>query len=48
MNLILWYGDFMNITQVGLVGEELPCKREMHNPHDLFAVSVTKDYVCGL
>ena len=26
-----------------VLGEELPCKREIHNPHDLFAVAVTKD-----
>jgi len=28
-----------------VVGKELPCKREVHNPHDTFAVSVTKDHV---
>ena len=28
-----------------VIGKELPCKHEMHNPHDLFAVAVTKDHV---
>jgi len=27
------------------VGEKLPCKREVHNPHDTFVVAVTKDHV---
>ena len=26
-----------------VLGEKLPCKREIHNPHDSFAVAVTKD-----
>ena len=26
-----------------VLGEGLPCKREIHNPHDSFAVAVTKD-----
>ena len=26
-----------------VLGEDLPCKRETHNPHDSFAVAVTKD-----
>ena len=28
-----------------VVGEELLCKHEMHNPHDSFAVAVTKDHM---
>ena len=28
-----------------VLGEELSCKREMHNPHDSFAVAVKKDHV---
>ena len=30
---------------VPVLGEELACKHEMHNPHDSFAVAVTKDHV---
>jgi len=47
MNLILQFRDFMNInlSRVPMAGKELPCKREMHNLHNTFAVAVTKDHV---
>ena len=38
-----WLGATMTIKVFGLLGEELLCRRERGNAHDLFAVAVEKD-----
>ena len=42
---VIWGFHEHHLIWTPVIGEELLCKHEMHNPHDLFAVAVTKDHL---